>query len=182
MGPQKRKVKRNMGGGPKLKKKQVRDRSSSRSSGSSGSRSDSSRSSGSDDGSSSCGDSDEDRPSDYKKGGYHPVMPYQAYNARYRVLSKLGAGAFSTVWLCADEKGSPDLQGGPELVAMKVCKSKRSVTEQAEDEVALLDRLQDGTVFSPHVVQMRGHFWHSGPHGRTSAWSSRSWGRISWHS
>ena len=31
------------------------------------------------------------------------------------MLSKLGAGAFSTVWLCADEK-DPDRQ----LVAMKV--------------------------------------------------------------
>jgi len=95
------------------------------------------------------------------------VMPYQLYNARYRVLSKLGAGAFSTVWLCADEKNPPE--EGPELVAMKVCKSKKSVTEQALDEVSLLERLQDGADQRPgsaHVVQMRGHFWHSGVNGR----------------
>merc|ERR1712217_225458 len=82
----------------------------------------------------------------------------------YRVLSKLGAGNFSTVWLCADEKDQGE--DGPELVAMKVCKSKKSVTEQALDEVLLLERLQDDGMHSHHVVQMRGHFWHSGPNGR----------------
>merc|ERR1712050_635297 len=114
--------------------------------------------------SSDCENSDEDDPRDYKRGGYHPVMPYQLYNARYRVLSKLGAGAFSTLWLCADEKEPAG--SGHELVAMKVCKSKKSVTEQALDEVLLLERLQDDGMHSPHVVQMRGHFWHSGPNGR----------------
>mmetsp|Transcript_98118 Transcript_98118/g.245971 ORF Transcript_98118/g.245971 Transcript_98118/m.245971 type:complete len:674 (+) Transcript_98118:73-2094(+) len=114
--------------------------------------------------SSSSGGSDEDDPREYKHGGYHPVSPYQIYSARYRVLSKLGAGAFSTVWLCADEKDAgPD---GPQLVAMKVCKSKRSVTEQALDEIDLLERLDNNRRGSPHVVQMCGHFWHSGPNGR----------------
>jgi len=90
------------------------------------------------------------------------VMPYQLYNARYRVLSKLGAGAFSTVWLCADEK-EPS-QEGPQLLAMKVCKSKKSVTEQAQDEVMLLERLHEKS--SQHVVKMLDHFWHTGPNGR----------------
>merc|ERR1712187_413214 len=111
------------------------------------------------------GGSDEDDPRDYKRGGYHPVMPYQLYNARYRVLSKLGAGAFSTVWLCADEKSAIDRPESVELVAMKVCKSKKSVTEQALDEILLLEQLQKSTQ-PEHVVQMRGHFWHSGPNGR----------------
>eukprot|EP00441_Pelagodinium_beii_P028007 CAMPEP_0197658630 /NCGR_PEP_ID=MMETSP1338-20131121/45347_1 /TAXON_ID=43686 ORGANISM="Pelagodinium beii, Strain RCC1491" /NCGR_SAMPLE_ID=MMETSP1338 /ASSEMBLY_ACC=CAM_ASM_000754 /LENGTH=603 /DNA_ID=CAMNT_0043235249 /DNA_START=68 /DNA_END=1876 /DNA_ORIENTATION=+ len=123
-----------------------------------------SRSEGSEGSSSSPGNSDEDDPRDYKRGGYHPVMPYQLYNSRYRVLSKLGAGAFSTVWLCADEK---DLQQtGPQLVAMKVCKSKKSVAEQARDEVLLLERLHDSGRESPHVVKMTDHFWHTGPNGR----------------
>mmetsp|Transcript_12239 Transcript_12239/g.22650 ORF Transcript_12239/g.22650 Transcript_12239/m.22650 type:complete len:569 (+) Transcript_12239:91-1797(+) len=114
--------------------------------------------------SSSC--SDEDRPSEYKHGGYHPVSLYQLYNARYRVLCKLGAGAFSTVWLCADEKSSTG-SGTPELVAMKVCKSKKSVTEQAIDEIALLEKLAERDGDEPsHVAQLRSHFWHTGPHGR----------------
>ncbi|CAJ1362181.1 unnamed protein product [Effrenium voratum] len=110
---------------------------------------------------SSDGHSDEDDPKDYKRGGYHPVTPYQLYNARYRVLSKLGAGAFSTVWLCADEKDP-----GTGLVAMKVCKSKKSVAEQAQDEVMLLERMHLNGKSSPFVVQMTDHFWHTGPNGR----------------
>lgn len=111
---------------------------------------------------SSDGHSDEDDPRDYKRGGYHPVTPYQLYNARYRVLSKLGAGAFSTVWLCADEK-----QADGQLVAMKVCKSKKSVTEQAQDEVMLFEQMRPGGASgSPFVVMMTDHFWHTGPNGR----------------
>eukprot|EP00442_Polarella_glacialis_P009466 CAMPEP_0115136022 /NCGR_PEP_ID=MMETSP0227-20121206/56112_1 /TAXON_ID=89957 /ORGANISM="Polarella glacialis, Strain CCMP 1383" /LENGTH=486 /DNA_ID=CAMNT_0002542949 /DNA_START=111 /DNA_END=1568 /DNA_ORIENTATION=- len=116
------------------------------------------------DSSSDGGNSDEDDPRDYKRGGYHPVMPYQLYNARYRVLSKLGAGAFSTVWLCADEKEITD--GTPALVAMKICKSKKSVCEQARDEVLLLERLNESGRPSSHCVEMLGHFWHTGPNGR----------------
>jgi len=65
--------------------------------------------------------------------------------------------------LCADERARTE--GGPEVVAMKVCKSKKSVTEQAIDEISLIERLQERGG-SSHVVQMRGHFWHSGPNGR----------------
>ncbi|CAK0810526.1 unnamed protein product [Prorocentrum cordatum] len=102
-------------------------------------------------------------------------MPYQLYSGRYRVLSKLGAGAFSTVWLCADERDQRE--DGPDLVAMKVCKSKKSVTEQAEDEVLLLERLESGGASPSHVTQMRGHFWHSGPNGRLASLAP-SWGAF----
>eukprot|EP00929_Paragymnodinium_shiwhaense_P014520 TRINITY_DN122435_c0_g1_i1.p1 TRINITY_DN122435_c0_g1~~TRINITY_DN122435_c0_g1_i1.p1 ORF type:complete len:637 (-),score=216.66 TRINITY_DN122435_c0_g1_i1:297-2207(-) len=169
MAPVRRKARRGAGGAgaaaAKLKQKNAgkggnrgdSSGSSSRSRSGSGSSDEDSSSSGS-----SC--SDEDDPRDYKHGGYHPVTPYQLYNGRYRVLSKLGAGAFSTVWLCADEKNAS--ADGPELVAMKVCKSKKSVTEQALDEIMLLERMQDSKEKQAHVVQMQGHFWHSGPNGR----------------
>lgn len=169
MAPPRRKVRRNAGAKAKKKAappgaRPVHDVASS----DSDSRTGSSRSSDEDCSSSESECSDEDDPRDYKKGGYHPVTPYQLYGSRHRVLSKLGAGAFSTVWLCADEKASVEhVSGasGPDLVAMKVCMSKKSVTEQAVDEVTLLERLQTGSA-SPHVVQMRRHFWHSGPNGR----------------
>jgi len=77
------------------------------------------------------------------------------------VLSKLGAGAFSTVWLCADEKVTDG-----QLVAMKVCKSKKSVAEQAQDEVMLFEQMQQNSRSSPFVVKMTDHFWHTGPNGR----------------
>eukprot|EP00931_Biecheleriopsis_adriatica_P022972 TRINITY_DN14623_c1_g1_i1.p1 TRINITY_DN14623_c1_g1~~TRINITY_DN14623_c1_g1_i1.p1 ORF type:complete len:675 (-),score=188.38 TRINITY_DN14623_c1_g1_i1:40-2064(-) len=158
--PPRRKIRRPPAGKPKKKAAPAARSGSSSSYSGSSSRS----GSGSEGSSSDPGNSDEDDPRDYKRGGYHPVMPYQLYNGRYRVLSKLGAGAFSTVWLCADEKqiGS----SGPDLVAMKVCKSKKSVSEQATDEVLLLERLHDSGKESPHVTKMTDHFWHSGPNGR----------------
>jgi len=93
---------------------------------------------------------------DYKKGGYHPVDLFELYNDKYRVLGKLGSGAFSTVWLCANIKSDP-----MELVAMKVCKSSKSVSEQTLDEMKLLSELN-----SPYVMSLKDHFWHTGPHGQ----------------
>eukprot|EP00928_Gymnodinium_smaydae_P048576 TRINITY_DN32492_c0_g1_i1.p1 TRINITY_DN32492_c0_g1~~TRINITY_DN32492_c0_g1_i1.p1 ORF type:complete len:677 (+),score=151.55 TRINITY_DN32492_c0_g1_i1:75-2105(+) len=157
------------------KKSDDADRSGSSSRSRSSSCSGSSYTGSDDDGSSGASGSeskseDEDDPREYKRGGYHPVSAFQLYNARYRVLSKLGAGAFSTVWLCADEKNiTPE---GAEVVAMKVCKSKKSVTEQAEDEIALFEKLQEPpsndkeAEGARHIVQLCGHFWHSGPNGR----------------
>lgn len=101
--------------------------------------------------SSSCED-----PREYKRGGYHPVERFQLYANQYRVLGKLGAGAFSTVWLCLDERSEPR-----ELVAMKVCKSSKSVCEQTLDEMKLLSELDH-----PCVMQMKNHFWHTGPYGQ----------------
>jgi hypothetical protein len=47
-----------------------------------------------------------ERISGYKMGGYHPVHLGDKFpsrnNPRYRVLHKLGSGAFSTVWLAKD--------------------------------------------------------------------------------
>ncbi|KAM7204877.1 hypothetical protein V8F33_001466 [Rhypophila sp. PSN 637] len=39
-------------------------------------------------------------------GGLHPVHLGDKLNNRYRVVHKLGAGAFGTVWLCFDEEES----------------------------------------------------------------------------
>uniref|UniRef100_H2L6S9 non-specific serine/threonine protein kinase n=1 Tax=Oryzias latipes TaxID=8090 RepID=H2L6S9_ORYLA len=47
---------------------------------------------------------------------YHPVRIGDTFNRRYRVVSKLGWGFFSTVWLCSD------LRSG-QRVAVKVLKS-----------------------------------------------------------
>jgi hypothetical protein len=35
----------------------------------------------------------------YQRGGFHPVHLGDVYDERYRVVHKLGAGGFSTVWL-----------------------------------------------------------------------------------
>lgn len=38
----------------------------------------------------------------YRPGGFHPVQIGDIYNERYLVLSKLGYGLYSTVWLVRD--------------------------------------------------------------------------------
>eukprot|EP00658_Telonema_sp_P-2_P084318 TRINITY_DN932_c0_g2_i5.p2 TRINITY_DN932_c0_g2~~TRINITY_DN932_c0_g2_i5.p2 ORF type:complete len:106 (-),score=31.94 TRINITY_DN932_c0_g2_i5:154-471(-) len=55
---------------------------------------------------------------DYTRGGYHPMECGELFSERYRVLSKLGWGHFSTVWLCKDESPSPQ----EAYVALKVQK------------------------------------------------------------
>ena len=40
----------------------------------------------------------------YRKGGYHPVRLGEVYGNRFKVVSKLGWGHFSTVWLALDQQ------------------------------------------------------------------------------
>ena len=44
---------------------------------------------------------------DYKIGGYHPVSVGEVYNGRYLIVSKMGWGNFSTVWLAIDTISKP---------------------------------------------------------------------------
>lgn len=38
----------------------------------------------------------------YKPGGFHPVYIGDVYHSRYEVLSKIGYGGYSTVWMVRD--------------------------------------------------------------------------------
>lgn len=40
----------------------------------------------------------------YHQKHYYPVKIGQIFNSRYRVIAKLGYGAYSTVWLAWDER------------------------------------------------------------------------------
>jgi serine/threonine-protein kinase SRPK3 len=40
----------------------------------------------------------------YRKGGFHPVRLGEVYNAKYKVLRKLGYGRYSTVWLVRNQE------------------------------------------------------------------------------
>lgn len=41
----------------------------------------------------------------YCRGGYHPIRLGDAlYDGQYKILHKLGFGAFSTVWLARDNR------------------------------------------------------------------------------
>lgn len=46
----------------------------------------------------------EESISRYCPGGYHPVRLQDVFNDRYVVVSKLGYGRYSTVWLVHDIK------------------------------------------------------------------------------
>lgn len=82
-------------------------------------------------------ESDDEGEDSYKEGGYHPVHIGEVYNDRYKVVSKLGWGHFSTVWLCEDIRGE-SITGKVCYVALKIQKSAEHYTEAAFDEIELL--------------------------------------------
>lgn len=93
-------------------------------------------------------------------GGYHPVTVGQVYNARFRVIRKLGWGHFSTVWLALDEHVN-------DFVALKIVKSAKHYTDAAEDEIRLLTALKDADVArTKPVVSLIDSFMHTGEHGK----------------
>jgi Ser/Thr protein kinase RdoA (MazF antagonist) len=80
-------------------------------------------------------------------GGYHPVYVGELYkNSRYKVLTKLGWGHFSTVWLAHDAERDRE-------VALKVQKSAAHYTEAAYDEITLLQQVRSVVLVRPlHTV------------------------------
>jgi serine/threonine-protein kinase SRPK3 len=44
----------------------------------------------------------EEDPERYCPGGYHPVHVGENFNNKYQIISKLGYGVYSTVWLAQD--------------------------------------------------------------------------------
>lgn len=87
-------------------------------------------------------ESDSEGEDSYKTGGYHPVLVGEVYKNRYKVLSKLGWGHFSTVWLAEDLTGSKST-GRSCYVALKVQKSASHYTEAAYDEIDLLSKARN---------------------------------------
>ncbi|KAF1952639.1 kinase-like protein [Byssothecium circinans] len=49
---------------------------------------------------------DVERLEDYQPGGYHPIQIDDRLHKRYRIVHKLGHGAYSTAWLALDERTS----------------------------------------------------------------------------
>ncbi|XP_062419072.1 SRSF protein kinase 3 isoform X2 [Pungitius pungitius] len=104
---------------------------------------------------------DAEDPGDYCYGGYHPVQIGDTLNKRYQVLSKLGWGYYSTVWLCLD------LRLG-RRVAVKVLKSGADFTQSGQDELALLRCASVPTSRHPssrRIVQLLDEFKLSGVNG-----------------
>ncbi|OII74737.1 protein kinase [Cryptosporidium ubiquitum] len=70
---------------------------------------------------------------DYKIGGYHPVSVGEVYNGRYLIVSKLGWGHFSTVWLAIDTLSKPIT-----YFALKFQKGAQEYRQAAYDEMEIL--------------------------------------------
>jgi len=106
-------------------------------------------------------DDEQEAPSDYCKGGYHPVKIGDLFHNRYHVIRKLGWGHFSTVWLCWDLKEK-------KFVALKVVKSASHYTETALDEIKLLKCVRDADEQDPlreRTVMLLDDFKISGVNG-----------------
>ena len=108
--------------------------------------------------------SDEEELRDYRKGGYHPVKIGEMFGClRYRVLSKMGWGHFSTVWLAWDgQRKQP--------VVLKVQKSAQRYTDAAKDEVTLLKQVAGLEKASERrLVLLLDNFPHRGVNGAHQA-------------
>jgi len=106
-------------------------------------------------------DDEQEAPSDYVKGGYHPVKIGDLFHNRYHVVRKLGWGHFSTVWLCWDLTDK-------KFVALKVVKSAAHYTETALDEIKLLKCVREtdeSNPFRKRTVQLLDDFKISGING-----------------
>ncbi|CAO3644345.1 unnamed protein product [Cunninghamella blakesleeana] len=110
-----------------------------------------------------CGPSDEEEDiNEYKQGGYHFVeIGDTFYHDRYIILSKMGWGYFSTVWLAKDTLTN-------QHVALKIVKSDPHFCKSALEEIEILEQIQKTAVDKDHgqqyVARLLHHFWHDAGH------------------
>ncbi|KAI1841171.1 hypothetical protein JX266_012638 [Neoarthrinium moseri] len=98
----------------------------------------------------------------YKPGGLHPIHLGDILGGRFEVITKLGQGGFSTVWLCFDTQNHA-------WRAVKILASRFS-NENAPDLkiVELLEKsgAQSADWEMAHIQLPKEHFWLQGPNGR----------------
>ncbi|KAJ9466691.1 Serine/threonine-protein kinase SRPK [Diplonema papillatum] len=117
---------------------------------------------------------------DYSVGGYLKLQRGTKLgpNDRYHVITKLGWGEFSTVWLCWDSEtlGNRSRTGTKQFVALKVSKCSPGVLKTTKDEVSLLKfidkavRSKRTRVASDYaepeaLTTILDSFEHQGPYG-----------------
>ncbi|KAI1185293.1 kinase-like domain-containing protein [Nemania serpens] len=109
---------------------------------------------------------DEEDPSRYFPGGYHPVrIGDEFHNGKYRVIRKLGYGLYSTVWLARNSQTD-------EHVALKILTADSFGGEKPTFELDILRYLASKATETPgnpgadHIVGLQDEFKHSGPNGR----------------
>ncbi|KPM35718.1 hypothetical protein AK830_g10846 [Neonectria ditissima] len=101
-----------------------------------------------------------ERLSDYRTGGYHPVLIEGHLHNRYRIVHKLGHGTFSTAWLALDKQTSG-------YVAIKVGTAdadsrEADVMSQLTTRAATCSHAMDKASMIPKVID---RFSLDGPNG-----------------
>ncbi|WQF87738.1 Putative protein kinase [Colletotrichum destructivum] len=102
----------------------------------------------------------------YCPGGYHPVRIGGVFdNGKYRIVSKLGYGVYSTVWLACNQETKRH-------VSLKILTTDSFGDGNDTSELEILMRLKASCTASPisppgaaHVLGLLDQFEHRGPHG-----------------
>ncbi|KXJ89417.1 kinase-like domain-containing protein [Microdochium bolleyi] len=100
----------------------------------------------------------------YGPGGYHPVRIGDMFsNGRYKVVSKLGYGVYSTVWLAFDQRAKRHF-------ALKILTADSYDGKHDTFETAILRRIRSKGTNSrdpgpQHLLGLVDNFEHTGPHG-----------------
>ncbi len=121
----------------------------------------------------------EENTARYCVGGYHPVKLGDIFNkGKYEIISKLGYGVYSTVWLAFDRQYAAM---GKKLflvanassrvkqhVALKILTADSFGQEKDTFEIDILKHIRNEAVCDPrgvHVLQLLDSFQHDGPNG-----------------
>ncbi|KAH7396111.1 kinase-like domain-containing protein [Pyrenochaeta sp. MPI-SDFR-AT-0127] len=106
----------------------------------------------------------EERPERYRRGGYHPVYLGETFNNKYEIISKLGYGVYSTVWLAKDLTSQ-----SPHHVALKILTADSYGCSKPVYELDILKHISQTDPSHPgykHVVHLLDNFIHEGPNGK----------------
>lgn len=98
----------------------------------------------------------------YRPGGYHPTTIGEWLNGRYRIVHKLGFGAYSTIWMARDQKTE-------KYVAVKITIADSNPTNSQERNILhrlgiaeLKAKTHPGSAIIPSLTD---EFTISGPNG-----------------
>ncbi|RFN45069.1 cmgc/srpk protein kinase [Fusarium flagelliforme] len=95
---------------------------------------------------------------EYHPGGYHPVHLGDIFNdGQFKVIRKLGEGAYSTVWLARDLINS-------RYVALKILASENKEPSQELEILHHLAKVAPEHGLQ-HITQLLAEFNHEGPNG-----------------
>ncbi|OJJ78262.1 hypothetical protein ASPBRDRAFT_111894 [Aspergillus brasiliensis CBS 101740] len=105
---------------------------------------------------------DVERLERYRPGGYHPITIGELLHGRYRIVHKLGFGAYSTIWMARDQKSE-------KYVAIKITIADSDLANSQERNV--LHRLGNAELkakshpASAIIPSILDDFTISGPNG-----------------